>query len=189
MNRLIGLIMVLFVISASQVFAQDKVYKIGDTGPSGGFVFFDKGALTNGWRYLETAPVDNVDTSVFSDVYEAIGTTKTGIGEGKANTKAIIEQTGHKESAAKLCDDLEVAYNGKTFSDYFLPSKDELNLMYENLYKNGVGGFSADNIYYYYYWSSSEYDENCVWYQFFNEGKQTYFSKPYDLLVLCSRAF
>ena len=35
-----------------------KEYKVGDRGPSGGWVFYDKGKSTDGWRYLETAPGD-----------------------------------------------------------------------------------------------------------------------------------
>jgi len=35
---------------------ENKVYKVGDTGPSGGFVFYDKGERTDGWQYLEAAP-------------------------------------------------------------------------------------------------------------------------------------
>ncbi|GEM_PF-2942221 len=33
-------------------------YKIGSTGPAGGIVFYDKGEITDGWRYLEAAPSD-----------------------------------------------------------------------------------------------------------------------------------
>jgi len=35
-----------------------KIYKIGDRGPAGGFVFYDKGDYSDGWRYLEVAPND-----------------------------------------------------------------------------------------------------------------------------------
>ena len=187
MKKLFGIMAVLFIASSADVFAQE--YKVGDTGPAGGLIFFDKGALTNGWRYLEAAPVDEVNESVFSNVYEEIGTTKTGIGEGKANTKAIISQAGHKESAAKLCDDLEVTYNGKSFNDYFLPSKDELNLMHKNLYSSDKGNFSRD-----YYWCSSEGGFSYAWAQDFAnghsyDGAQYYDYKNFSSAVRCARAF
>ena len=38
------------------LYAQWEV--IGATGPAGGLVFYDKGAVSDGWRYLEAAPVD-----------------------------------------------------------------------------------------------------------------------------------
>jgi len=34
----------------------EKVYKVGETGPAGGIIFFDKTSVSNGWRYLEAAP-------------------------------------------------------------------------------------------------------------------------------------
>ena len=37
---------------------EDLSYKVGDTGPAGGIVFYDKGEISDGWRYLEAAPPD-----------------------------------------------------------------------------------------------------------------------------------
>jgi hypothetical protein len=53
------------------------------------------------------------------------------------------------------------------YSDWFLPSKDELNLMHENLAQDSIGGFASNN-----YWSSSEVHEITAWYQDFNNGSQ-----------------
>jgi hypothetical protein len=67
-------------------------------------------------------------------------------------------------------------------SDWFLPSKDELNQMYINLHSAStpLGGFSAG-----YYWSSSEFDGNLAWCQVFAFGSQfnrnklnTYYVRP-----------
>jgi len=55
--------------SAQPVPPPVKTYKVGDTGPGGGIIFFDKTSVTNGWRYLEAAPAStemkaNWDTCV-----------------------------------------------------------------------------------------------------------------------------
>ena len=76
------------------------------------------------------------------------GATGTAIGTGQANTTAIVTTQGAGSYAAQLCNDLTVG----GYNDWFLPSKDELDLMYENLYLQEVGGFTDD-----YYWSSSEF--------------------------------
>ena len=52
-----------------------------------------------------------------------------------------------------------------TNDDWFLPSKDELNAMYEQLHKKAVGGFAN-----FYYWSSSENVSNYAWGQDFYNG-------------------
>jgi hypothetical protein len=57
--------------------------------------------------------------------------------------------------------------NGVVYDDWFLPSKDELDLMYRNLKKNNQGGFSLD-----YYWSSSEGSARFAWFQYFGSGNQ-----------------
>ena len=33
-----------------------RTYRVGDTGPAGGIIFYDKGNNSGGWRYLEAAP-------------------------------------------------------------------------------------------------------------------------------------
>ena len=105
--------------------------------------------------------------------------TGTVIGTGKKNTQLLVKAMGNnavilgfkttKEYAAKLCDDLECRYKGKIYSDWFLPSRDELNLMYINLKSDGLGDFEDSP-----YWSSSEYNAyvRSAWDQRFQDGGQ-----------------
>ncbi|MHC6204548.1 Lcl domain-containing protein [Breznakiellaceae bacterium SP9] len=157
-----------------------KTYKIGDQGPGGGIVFFDAGLYINGWRYLEAAPVDsrgewgNVDVSG----------TYTEAGFGKVNTQLIINALRQKREinrAAQLCAALNI--NG--FKDWYLPNKDELNWIYVNLKKKGLGGFT-DGL----YWSSSQSSSGAAWHQRFSDGNQSYgLIKNLSLLVRAVRAF
>lgn len=71
----------------------------------------------------------------------------TAIGTGAANTLAIIEACSESEIAARLCNDLTQG----GYSDWYLPSINELVKLYEN--RSAIGGFS-----YIYYWSSTQQD-------------------------------
>ncbi len=71
---------------------------------------------------------------------------------------------------------------GKNFTDWRLPTKNELNLLYNQ--RAIVGGF-ANN----YYWSSSEYDVNDAWAQHFSIGYQGNINKPNTIYVRAVRAF
>ena len=113
-----------------------------------------------------------------------IGATGTGIGTGQSNTTTIvIWLNSHSETdcVAQLCDAL--VYGG--YSDWFLSSQDELNLMYANLENFGVGVFADDP-----YWSSSEYSAGIAWDHSFRYGSQDYcYSKSSHLRVRAVRAF
>jgi hypothetical protein len=80
--------------------------------------------------------------------------------------------------AKKMCKE----YRCGVYSDWHLPSKDELNVLYLNRKK--IGGFS-DN----YYWSSTEDDANNAWGQHFDGGYQYYYGKNYTNGVIAVRAF
>ncbi len=83
--------------------------------------------------------------------------------------------------ARKICRDLVL--NG--YDDWFLPSKDELDLMYRNLKKRGLGGFASDC-----YWSSSESNSSTAGSQSFGDGYQYSFNKyNYSERVRAVRAF
>jgi len=164
------------------------IYAIGDTGPSGvGIVFY---VTDGGLHGLEVAPVDQSTSQVWieggSTQTTENGNTSTAIGTGLANSNAIIDQTGHTGSAAQVCR----SYNGGGLTDWYLPSKDELAAIWDNLVNDGtgvnsgVGGFAAAN-----YWSSSEYSAFYAWGQYFVNGNQAYFNKDTNIRVRAVRAF
>jgi hypothetical protein len=82
-----------------------------------------------------------------------------GVGEGKNNTSAIIQNCREKAIAAKLCNDLEL--NG--YADWYLPSIGELIILYENRDSVGIGtnGYQT-------YWSSTESTPAQAWIFNFN---------------------
>jgi len=152
-------------------------YEIGDLGPAGGIIFYvNPNFETDGWQYLEAAPYNQSnDLEWFNGSYIVTGATGTGIGTGEENTKKIVEAQGEGNYAAKVCYDLELG----GYTDWFLPSKDELNLIYKNLYKKGIGDLHySDSVDI--YWSSSECNEMDAWYQsFVLEGLQECYFKDF----------
>lgn len=130
-----------------------NAYQIGDTGPAGGLIFYDAGSSTAGWRFLEAAPSDQAasGSTTWGGYGTLIGTTSTAVGSGSANTSAIIAKLGSGSYAAMICH----SYSLNGYSDWFLPSQQELHLMWQNLKAAGLGSFSSA-----WYYSSSEVDAN-----------------------------
>lgn len=173
-------------ISATFNVAGSGTYPIGGTGPAGGHIFYDKGSYSNGWRYLEAAPASTELTGKkWGSEGTLIGGTGAGIGTGQSNTTTIVTWlNSHSETnrVAQLCDAL--VYGG--YSDWFLPSKDELNLIYTNLHNivTPVGSFYGGL-----YYSSSEYNANQAWGQSFTLGYQDPFGKWAEYQARAIRAF
>jgi len=164
-------------------------YKIGDTGPAGGIIFYDKGNNIGGWRYLEAAPQNTEAKVKWSHERYSIDAVinQRALGLGKQNTQKIMEVFNNKgggfDTAARVCYDLVV--NG--FDDWFLPSFDELNWMYGNLHKKGIGGFKNER--YGYYWSSTQEMFNTAFVIDFSDGRQTKSDVIYAEYVRAIRQF
>jgi hypothetical protein len=150
-------------------------YAIGDDGPAGGKVFY----VTNGGLHgLEAAPVDQSDAAEWgcfeNNVTGAVG---TAIGTGAQNTDAIVSFDGCDDGSPAALAATGYSLNG--YDDWFLPSKDELNLMWKNLAdpdddgresgsdSDSVGGFDSFG-----YLSSSQYDDITASGQHFGDGDQ-----------------
>ncbi len=141
--------------------SSDVTYNIRDRGPAGGFIFYDKGYYSDGWRYLEVAP-NEIGPCMFGFYREdgttnAIVGTSEAIGKGKENTKklvAVMKDAAYttskgsgttSEYAAKKCED----YTLNGYDEWFLPSREELEMIRNNLYRERIYNQFA-------YWSSSE---------------------------------
>jgi hypothetical protein len=166
-------------------------YSLRDVGPAGGLIFYDKWTYSNGWRYLEAAPIDQSSNSAFSNVTYALANTSFDIGTGALNTINIINQIGHTTSAAKICADYSII-NGVIYDDWFLPSRFELAVMLQNLaygldgYGNPlipVGNFVVGSS----YWSSSDYYGDLAWFQ--NGGVVSSTYKTTKMNVRAVRSF
>jgi hypothetical protein len=150
-------------------------YSIGETGPAGGKVFY---ITDSGLHGLEAAPADQADSQ-----WGCYGTSISGaqsilVGTGAANTAAIIAGCSEANTAAKVAD----AYVFNGFTDWYLPSKDELNLLYGQ--KDVVGSFANIN-----YLSSTENFSFNAWIQDFSGGFRTYYFKNYPYRVRAIRDF
>ncbi len=110
--------------------------------------------------------------------YVTTGAIAQALGTGNANTNTIVAAQGAGNYAAQLCYDLVL--NG--YSDWYLPSKDELNKLYLN--KTIIGGFATTD-----YWTSSEYGSSDSWDQSFNTGFQNFHGKNYVFYVRPVRSF
>ena len=161
--------------NATLTCAQGGTCIVGNTGPGGGIVFYVQTATAAApWRYMEAAPntwsggnadgestwcnVTNNEVPNLLDGTTAAVTTATAIGAGFNNTQKML--LGCTFGAANAA----ASYNGGGKSDWFLPSKDELNQLY--LVKTTVGGFGTQ------YWSSSEVDASIAWQQSIETGNQ-----------------
>lgn len=206
--------------------ATGGVCMVGETGPGGGTIFYvsasnftSAGSSCNTeCRYLEAAPTsgslawaDREYNWSSDDRYSrTAGTLATSIGSGMANTIAMLTTSGGYNGDTSQAAFVSTQYRGpNSKSDWFLPSKDELNQLCKwqrgqawvsnaticnssgsiNNSTNGAGsaGFVSGN-----YWSSSEarpWDDYDGWNQEFHSGGQYIYGKNFGLFVRPIRAF
>jgi hypothetical protein len=141
----------------------------------------DPGYDANTPHGLVAATVDqSTRIQWYNGNYRTTGATGTEIGTGLSNTNAIIASQG--ETATSYAAGLARAYAGGGYTDWYLPSKDELNKLYLN--RIDIGDF-ANGI----YWSSTEDDNTKAWYQNFASGYQASIVKGVTYYVRAVRAF
>ena len=141
----------------------EREYQIGDIGPSGGIIFYVSatGFTVTGYGtayYLEAAPADMEITLAWAlgdFANTLIGGIGTAIGSGRDNTDRILAVVP-TAPAALACRN----YTGGGKTDWFLPSRDELNQLCER--RHVYGSFTNE-----WYWSSSEDNSDSTWAQSF----------------------
>jgi hypothetical protein len=90
-----------------------------------------------------------------------IPNTSTAVGTGATNTAYIVAGCGQRPIAASVCADLVL--NG--YSDWYLPSIGEVQMMHNRLHQQGLGGFGGG-----WYWSSSQNNPAYAWAMNFSNG-------------------
>jgi len=164
-------------------------YALGDTGPAGGLIFYQNpNFAADGWRYLEAAPFDQSAGAKWGCFRKAIaGARGAAVGAGKQNTLDMLAACTEPETAAALCANFTL--NG--VRGWFLPSRDELALMYRNLKATGAADFRdggvADN---FSYWTSTQQTADMAAHiDFADLGRQHSDDKDFPRRVRAIRAF
>ena len=127
----------------------DHVEMIGLTHGGGLIFYIDTNDV---WAEFEGLVCTSFDQSAGTN-WGCSGTDISGaegelLKDGKPNTAEIISECSTSDIAADLCSDLTFA----GFTDWFLPSINQLERMHDNLHLEGKGNFSGNS-----YWSSSEW--------------------------------
>ena len=131
---------------------------------------------------LSTAQVwSNIDATL-------IGPSAQSSWDGLSNSNAIVGQAGHTSSASALCLN---STNGAQ-SDWYLPSVQELNMLWNNYYTvarsltqiSGATQLQPAN-----YWSSTEDGSLYAWHFYFGTGSALINDKGYAYYVRAVRAF
>lgn len=174
-----------------------REFSVGETGPAGGIVVYDKGDRTDGWRYLEAAPTDAFDSNsdwinyAWRDFRRG---TSPDIGAGHENTATIVQAIGQDctqiwdrttnrfqtwcpetRDPAKYGAWSAHFYNAGGYADWHLPSTGELQQVYQ------YRGF-LDSHFPGYYWSSTENIDHASYAQIvsFSNGSETFAIKYRD---------
>ncbi len=150
------------VSSASSESLETYAHYIGEHF-GGGIIFYIDTIHKHG---IIAAEADIEEPAVWAYEDTLTRAKGTAIGYGGKNTSRILRVQGDpidqaEDYAALECAEFEL--NG--YSDWYLPSKDELNELYKQ--KNIVGGFRTIA-----YWSSSEFNLTAAWFQNFSNGSQ-----------------
>lgn len=116
-----------FIANGRPVYGNQVTFKSAGYKGSYGFIVFDKGTTTNGWRYIEAAADSITVTTRWGCQGTSVPGTLTGYGAGLENSDTIRAVCSDTVNAASICR--KVTYKAR--KDWYLPSVDELKAVYE----------------------------------------------------------
>jgi hypothetical protein len=150
---------------------ENNIFLVVGNTHQGGTIFYLDG---NGGGLIAAPTDQSTEAEWGCEGILISGADQTAIGTGAQNTIDIENGCTTPGTAADICANLTL----DGYSDWFLPSTDELNLMYklddtrnhEGRFNNFIwSGDYGDN----YYWSSTEYDKSEAWLQNLWSGRPT----------------
>ena len=179
--------------------AHEPSYSVGDAGPGDGFIYYvDEAGFSCGSGFTSTGSptvglchyLEAASAAIWSDPLIAWSgntttsvTTSDAIGAGYKNTLAMTSQS----STADKSGTASRAYTGGGKSDWYLPSKNELNQMCKwargqawtsnatvcdntGTLNSATYGASTAGLVESVYWSSSEIGASSAWFQYLMGG-------------------
>ncbi len=170
-------------------------YSVGDFA-QGGIVFWVDETGQHGLACAKTDQNGGAPIRWYAGTFGLTQAKGDGPFAGEANTSIIIAALvaigdDGNSYAARVCNELQITEGGKTYGDWYLPSNEELKLMYDDKStinttagNNGGSSFAND-----YYWSSTDYTTNNAWHLLFSDGSQNSYEKSNANRVRAVRAF
>jgi len=162
------------------LFGGGVVFWVDHTGQHGLIVSMIDLSISQAWSNITTA---------------LIGLSAQSEWDGLSNSNTIVGQTGHTNSAAKLClDYVNTDYGTGIYSDWYLPARGELNHLWNNIFEvhkalENDGNPATSVITKNNYWSSSEHQLNSSAYFQFGIGTSGFANKGTNSYVRSVRAF
>lgn len=160
-------------------------YAIGEMGPAGGIVFYDKGTYSNSnWRFLEAAteysgstypwaPPEFENTEINHSSYGKPDNWALGDG-GMANTLIIylvMGDTGFMTGNIYAAYSVYWLFSQNGYSDWFLPTTNGLKELYQQ--RSLLSDYMEKIV----YWSSNQYYSNQAYAIDFSTGEISRFYK------------
>jgi len=176
-----------FLVEIGEAFQGGILFYIDETGEHGLVAALED--ITEGSNMGNWGTPEGFEWGCYQQTVS--GADGTAIGTGYQNTLDIVAQNCQTENGGITAAQATLNYETEGYTDWYLPSKDELVEMYNTIGNGGpegnIGGFKTSN--YPLYWSSSEGNNNYAWSVAFDDGLAYGGSKSSSLRVRAVRAF